>query len=61
VNLLSGRLTARVRPIKTMLGGLVIFAAGQLGLLTVDTTTSRAVLELLIVPLGVGAGLAVPR
>jgi DHA2 family methylenomycin A resistance protein-like MFS transporter len=60
VNLLSGRLSARVGPRKIMLSGLLIFAAAQLGLLTVDTTASLPVIELLIMPLGVGAGLAVP-
>jgi DHA2 family methylenomycin A resistance protein-like MFS transporter len=59
-NLFAGKLTARFGPRPPMVAGQLIQVAGLLGLVAVGRTTPTAVVLALLVPLGVGAGLAVP-
>ncbi|MCX5344356.1 MFS transporter [Streptomyces atratus] len=60
VNVLSGRLANRHGPRLPMLTGQLLSVGGLLLLLLVDTDTSPALTSLLLVPLALGAGLALP-
>ena len=60
VNLLAGKLTNRYGPRFPLILGQVIQTAGILGLLFVGRDTPTPVLLALLVPLGIGGGLAVP-
>jgi DHA2 family methylenomycin A resistance protein-like MFS transporter len=60
VNLLAGRVTAARGPRLPLVAGQLLFAAGLLGMTRVDADTSVLVVELLLVPVGIGAGLAIP-
>jgi DHA2 family methylenomycin A resistance protein-like MFS transporter len=59
-NLLAGKLTARFGPRPPMVAGQLIQVAGLLGLVTVGPATPTAAILALLIPLGIGAGLAVP-
>ena len=59
-NLLAGKLTTRFGPRPPMIVGQLVQAAGLLGLVSVSRATPTAVILVLLVPLGIGAGLAVP-
>ncbi|PZS39795.1 MAG: hypothetical protein DLM62_06360 [Pseudonocardiales bacterium] len=59
-NLLAGRLTNRYGPVRPMVIGELIRAAGLLALITVRTSSPTALILALLIPLGVGGGLAVP-
>ncbi|WP_399895451.1 MFS transporter [Streptomyces sp. BBFR51] len=60
VNLLAGKLTNRHGPRFPLVTGQVIQTLGILGLLLVTEDTPTPLLLLLLVPLGIGGGLAVP-
>ncbi|MFF3124184.1 MFS transporter [Streptomyces sp. NPDC057908] len=60
VNVLSGRLANRYGPRLPMLTGQLLAVGGLLLLLFVDTDTSLVLTSLLLVPLALGAGLALP-
>lgn len=60
MNLLAGRLTRRHGPRLPLLAGQLILASGLLGLLAVGPRTSITAVEILVPPLGVGAGLTIP-
>ncbi|MGK4579313.1 MFS transporter [Kitasatospora sp. HPMI-4] len=60
VNVTAGRMTNRYGPRLPMLIGVLIQAAGLLALLVVGKQTALALVLLLLVPLGIGGGLAVP-
>jgi DHA2 family methylenomycin A resistance protein-like MFS transporter len=60
INIGAGRLAARFGPRLPMVLGELVLAAGLLGLLAVGPATPTVALLLLLVPLGVGGGLAVP-
>jgi DHA2 family methylenomycin A resistance protein-like MFS transporter len=60
VNLLAGKLTNRYGPRFPLILGQVIQTAGILGLLVVGRDTPTPLLLALLVPLGIGGGLAVP-
>jgi DHA2 family methylenomycin A resistance protein-like MFS transporter len=61
VNLLAGRVTAARGPRLPLIAGQFLFAAGLIAFAAlVDADTSALVVELLLVPLGVGAGLVIP-
>ncbi|WP_235619400.1 MFS transporter [Embleya scabrispora] len=60
VNLLAGRLTNRYGPRLPLILGQVVQAVGILGLLLVHEDTPTPLLLSLLVPLGIGGGLAVP-
>ncbi|GAB3435463.1 MFS transporter [Flindersiella endophytica] len=60
VNMLSGRLTTRLGPKVPILLGQSVLTVGLLGLLIVDETTPSVALLLALVPIGIGAGMAVP-
>ncbi|GAA4990736.1 MFS transporter [Actinopolymorpha pittospori] len=59
-NLLAGKLTTRFGPRPPMVAGQLVQAAGLLGLVSVSRATPTVVILVLLVPLGIGAGLAVP-
>ncbi|MFD4941618.1 MFS transporter [Streptomyces sp. NPDC058409] len=60
VNVLSGRLANRHGPRLPMLTGQLLAVGGLLLLLLVDTDTPPVLTSLLLVPLALGAGLALP-
>lgn len=60
INLLAGRLTNRYGHRFPMILGMLIQAADLLALLAVGRHTATPVILLLLVPLGIGGGLAVP-
>ncbi|MDQ0797067.1 MFS transporter [Streptomyces sp. B1I3] len=60
VNILSGRLANRYGPRLPMLVGQMVSVGGLLLLLSVDTDTSLVLTAALLVPLALGAGLALP-
>ncbi|MFI7344222.1 MFS transporter [Streptomyces sp. NPDC050085] len=60
VNLLAGKLTNRHGPRFPLLLGQIIQTLGILGLLFVTQDTPTPLLLLLLVPLGIGGGLAIP-
>ncbi|MFE3904243.1 MFS transporter [Streptomyces sp. NPDC059153] len=60
VNVLSGRLASRHGPRLPMLTGQLLAVGGLLLLLLVDTDTSLVLTSMLLVPLALGAGLALP-
>ncbi|MFI7386452.1 MFS transporter [Streptomyces sp. NPDC049813] len=60
VNLLAGRLTNRRGPRFPLILGQIIQTVGILGLLAVDENTPTPLLLVLLVPLGIGGGLAIP-
>jgi DHA2 family methylenomycin A resistance protein-like MFS transporter len=60
VNLLAGRLTNRYGPKLPIVAGQTILALGLAGIALVDRATPTAVLLVLLVPVGVGAGTTVP-
>ncbi|MFD4857512.1 MFS transporter [Streptomyces atratus] len=60
VNVLSGRLANRYGPRLPMLAGQLLSVGGLLLLLLVDTDTSPVLTSMLLVPLALGAGLALP-
>ena len=60
VNLLAGKLTNRYGPRLPLILGQVIQTVGILGLLLVRRDTPTALLLTLLVPLGIGGGLAIP-
>ncbi|MCX4750231.1 MFS transporter [Kitasatospora sp. NBC_01287] len=60
VNLGAGRLTSRYGPRLPLIAGVLIQAAGLLSLLAVEQHTATALVLVLLVPLGIGGGLAVP-
>jgi MFS transporter, DHA2 family, methylenomycin A resistance protein len=60
VNLLAGRLVQRHGPRLPLVAGLLVFAGGLLGCLAFGHGTPIVVIELLLVPIGIGAGLTVP-
>jgi DHA2 family methylenomycin A resistance protein-like MFS transporter len=59
-NLASARVAARFGARVPIAFGQLISLVGLLGLLTVDPQTSRPVVALLLIPVGVGLGFAVP-
>ncbi|MEV6398980.1 MFS transporter [Streptomyces sp. NPDC051907] len=59
-NLASARAAARFGPRMPIAVGQAVFALALLGLLWADEGTSRASLAVLLVPVGLGLGLAVP-
>ena len=59
-NVVSGRLTSREGPRRPLVVGEVIMIAGLLGMLAFDATTPTGVILVLLVPMGVGGGLAIP-
>jgi DHA2 family methylenomycin A resistance protein-like MFS transporter len=59
-NLLAGRLVQRHGPRPPLVAGLLVLAAGLLGCLAFGHGTPIAVIELLLIPIGIGAGLTVP-
>ncbi|WP_228718479.1 MFS transporter [Kitasatospora acidiphila] len=60
VNVTAGRLTNRFGPRLPLIIGVLIQAAGLLALLVVGRHTAIALVLVLLVPLGIGGGLAVP-
>ena len=60
VNLLAGRLVQRHGPRAPLVAGQLVFAGGLLGCLAFGHGTPIVVIELLLVPVGIGAGLTVP-
>jgi DHA2 family methylenomycin A resistance protein-like MFS transporter len=60
VNLVAGRLVQRHGPRLPLVAGLLVFAAGLLGCLAFGHGTPVAVIEFLLIPVGIGAGLTVP-
>ena len=60
VNLLAGRLVQRHGPRPPLVAGQLLFAGGLLGCLAFGHGTPIVVIELLLIPIGVGAGLTVP-
>jgi MFS transporter, DHA2 family, methylenomycin A resistance protein len=60
VNLLAGRLVQRHGPRSPLVAGLLVFAGGLLGCLAFGRGTPIVVIELLLIPIGIGAGLTVP-
>ncbi|GAA5610223.1 multidrug resistance protein Stp [Streptomyces platensis] len=60
VNLLAGKLTNRYGPRLPLILGQVIQTVGILGLLLVRRDTPTPLLLALLVPLGIGGGLAIP-
>ena len=59
-NVVAGRLTSREGPRRPLIAGEVILIAGLLGMLAFDATTPTAVILVLLVPMGIGGGLAIP-
>jgi len=59
-NLFSGRLINRFGPRLPLVSGQIILAVGFLAFLLVDRHTNLVLLLLLLVPFGIGAGLATP-
>jgi DHA2 family methylenomycin A resistance protein-like MFS transporter len=60
VNVVAGRLTAREGARRPLIAGQLILALSLAALLFVDRDTPVVVIELLLVPAGIGAGLIVP-
>jgi DHA2 family methylenomycin A resistance protein-like MFS transporter len=60
VNLLAGRLVQRHGPRLPLVTGLLVFAGGLLGCLAFGHGTPIAVIEVLLLPVGIGAGLTIP-
>jgi DHA2 family methylenomycin A resistance protein-like MFS transporter len=60
VNLLAGRLTTRYGPRLPMITGQVVLACGVLGLLLLRPGTPLVVQVMVLLPFGLGGGLAVP-
>ncbi|WP_163568338.1 MFS transporter [Fodinicola feengrottensis] len=60
VNLLAGRLTGRYGPRLPMLVGQALLFAGMLGLLALDVGSSFWLQVVVLLPFGLGGGLAVP-
>lgn len=60
VNVIAGRLTARQGARRPLIAGQLILALSLAALVFVDRRTSVLVVELLLVPAGIGAGLIVP-
>jgi MFS transporter, DHA2 family, methylenomycin A resistance protein len=60
VNLVAGRLVQRYGPRLPLVAGLLVFAGGLLGCLAFGHGTPIAVIEFLLLPIGVGAGLTIP-
>jgi DHA2 family methylenomycin A resistance protein-like MFS transporter len=59
-NLLTGRLVQRHGPRPPLVAGLLVLAGGLLGCLAFGHGTPIAAIELLLIPIGIGAGLTVP-
>lgn len=57
---LAGRLTGRFGPRVPMVSGLALCSAGLFGLTTISATTSYAIIFIILLPIGFGAGLSVP-
>ena len=60
VNIVSGRLTSRHGPRPPLIAGQAIMIAGLLAMLAFDADSATALILVLLVPMGVGGGLAVP-
>jgi DHA2 family methylenomycin A resistance protein-like MFS transporter len=60
VNMLSVKLAARTGPRVPMVIGQLVMGLGALGLIVVDTGSSLLLPLVLLVPIGIGGGLAVP-
>jgi DHA2 family methylenomycin A resistance protein-like MFS transporter len=60
VNLLAGRLVQRHGPRLPLVAGLLVFAGGLFGCLAFGRGTPIVVIEFLLLPVGIGAGLTVP-
>jgi DHA2 family methylenomycin A resistance protein-like MFS transporter len=60
VNLLAGRLVQRHGPRLPLVAGQLILAGGLLGCLAFGHTTPAVLIEVLLIPIGIGAGLTVP-
>ena len=60
LNIVAGRLTSRHGPRPPLIAGQAIMIAGLLGMLAFDANSATALILVLLVPMGVGGGLAVP-
>ncbi len=60
VNLAAGKLTVRFGPRPPLILGQLILAGGLLGLLAIGAHSSTVMIELLLIPVGVGGGLTIP-
>ncbi|MGO9955557.1 MAG: MFS transporter [Solirubrobacteraceae bacterium] len=60
VNLLAGRLVQRCGPRLPLVIGQLVLAGGLLGLLAVGHNSPTVLIEVLLVPIGIGAGLTIP-
>lgn len=60
VNLLAGRLVQRHGPRLPLVAGLLVLAGGLFGCLAFGHGTPIAVIEFLLLPVGIGAGLTIP-
>jgi MFS transporter, DHA2 family, methylenomycin A resistance protein len=60
VNLLAGRLVQRYGPRMPLMAGQLILAAALLGLLAVGRASPTVAIEILLIPVGIGAGLTIP-
>jgi MFS transporter, DHA2 family, methylenomycin A resistance protein len=59
-NLIAGKLTARFGPRPPLLAGQLVQATGLLGLLVIGPVSPTLLILVLLVPLGLGGGTAVP-
>ena len=59
-NVFAGRLTSREGPRRPLIAGELILIAGLLGMLAFDADTPTAVILVLLIPMGIGGGLAIP-
>jgi MFS transporter, DHA2 family, methylenomycin A resistance protein len=59
-NLAAPRVARRVGPLRTIIGGQVVMAAGLIAVATVDAHTRWWALALALLPIGVGGGLTIP-
>ena len=59
-NVVAGRLTSREGPRRPLIAGEVVLIAGLLGMLAFGTDTPTAVILVLLIPMGIGGGLAIP-
>ena len=60
VNIWSGNLTGRHGPRPPLIAGELIMAAGLLGMLALDASSPTALVLVLLIPMGIGGGLAIP-